>query len=99
IAAARNLPGLGRSVDREAAHSRASAPGDPPGLPPAAGPAAPPRLALDQRQDRGVRPGPPAVHDDRTAYQGHLVRLPDVRSVRAARHRLRVPDGLPEGTP
>jgi Methylene-tetrahydrofolate reductase C terminal. len=57
--AARNLPGLGRSVDREAAHSRASAPGDPPGLPPAAGPAAPARLALAQRQDRGVRPGRP----------------------------------------
>ena len=37
-----------------------------------------------------------AVHRGRATQQGSAVRLPDVRPVRAARHRLRLPDELPQ---
>ena len=47
---------------------------------------------------RGVRPGPRGVHRCGAGGQAGPVRLPDVRPVRAARHRVRLPDGLPQGT-
>src|SRR5580704_6722964 len=88
----------GRPLDHQAAHPRAPAPGGAPGLPPAARLAAPARLALAQRQNRGLRPDPGGVHRGGAADETGPVRMPDVRPVCAARHRVRVSDGLSQGT-
>src|SRR5271169_1752507 len=102
IMAKRDLPRRwshpGPPLDRQTAHSGASAPGGPAGLPAAAHAAAARRAALAQRQDRGVRAGPRTVHRRGTAGETGAVRLPDVRPVCAARHWVRVPDGLSQGT-
>ena len=58
--------------------------------------AAEPRLPQAGRLAGALAAGAAAVHRGGAAQQGGPVRLPDVRAVRAARHRLRLPHDLPE---
>src|SRR6516164_1436816 len=98
-------PGHGGTPDAATARPEGTAAGALP--PPAVRPAGLPDTA-GGHAERGEPPGgsadralagcQEAVHRRRARVEGAAVRLPDVRPVRAAGHRLLVPDGLPQGT-